>query len=227
MKAKSVGPVLHFSDYLFLIDLRRLRGGVSSVLGRIPKETPGIYAWYRTINLPDPVAASEDSFSRAIVDVTLAPHSAERQARLPPAHQVVLRPFQTVSQRKRSALKSYCASPKFRQMFSQVMDLSFLFQQPVYVGKAADLSVRIAQHLAPKSALRLRLAEARMDIDTARLLIYTIDPDVYEELPSLTIADVVDADDETDAESDLLPVELVMEEFLSRLFLPSFSMRYG
>ncbi len=222
-----MGPVTTFSDDLFLIDLRRLRGGVSSVLGRIPKETPGIYAWYRTINLPDPVVTSEDAFSRAIVDVALAPHSAERQARLPPAHQVVLRPFQTVSQRKQLALKSYCASPKFRRMFSQIMDLSFLFQQPVYVGKAVDLSVRIAQHLAPKSALRARLAEARMDIDMARLLIFIIDPEVYEGLAPLTIADVVDADDETDADSDTLPVELVMEEFLSRLFLPSFSIRYG
>lgn len=229
MKPTTTSPVITLGDDLFLIDLRRLRGGSASVLSRIPKDTPGIYAWYRTISLPNPDSASEDSFSNAIVNVAMAPHCAERKARLPPAHQVVLRPFQVVSARKQSALKSYCKSRKFRNMFAQLMDLSFLFQQPVYVGKAADLATRIAQHLAPRSPLRARLADAKIDIDTSRLLILTLDPELYEELPALSVADVADTEDEaaTAGDGDMLPVELVMEEFLSRLFLPSFTLRYG
>lgn len=223
-------PVTQFADDLFMIDLRKLRGGPEAVLSRIPKDTPGVYAWYRSIVLPDAEATSAEVFSKAVVDAATAPHCAERGARLPPAHEILLRPFQIVSARKQRALTAYCRSPAFRRMLAQLMETAILFQQPLYVGKAQNLIERIEQHLAPRSKLRSRLDDAGIDIDAAKLLVLTLESSVYEGLPDVTLTEVVEPDEaaSTDTESDQqLPIELVMEEVLSRLFLPSFTMRYG
>jgi hypothetical protein len=228
--AFASGPVTQFADDLFMIDLRKLRGGPEAVLSRIPKDTPGVYAWYRSIVLPDSETTSAEAFAQAVVTAATAPHCAERGARLPPAHEILLRPFQVVSARKQKALVAYCRSPAFRRMLAQLMEMAILFQQPLYVGKAQNLIERIEQHLAPRSELRNRLDEASIDIDAAKLLVLTLEPSLYEGLPDVALTDVVEADEATSASSEpdqQLPLELVMEEVLSRLFLPSFTIRYG
>jgi hypothetical protein len=100
-----------------------------------------------------------------------------------------------------------------------------MFQQPLYVGKAIDLQRRIKQHLQTKSDLRSRLDEAKIELDRCRLLIVFVDRSALNELPILDAASV--ADGAEDEQPDALALELVMEELFSKLFLPSFTQRYG
>lgn len=217
-------PVAQLGDGLFILDLRQIRGGTSAVLRRIPANIPGIYAWYRSFVLPSTDTTSPDEFARALIQLATSPHCADREARLPPTLRVLLQSHQTMSEKKQRAVLTYCRSSSFRHLVSDLLHMSILFQQPLYVGKATNLACRIEQHLSLRSPLRQRLDAAGISLDSTKLLFLALDEAVSIELPSIDPADV---DDNEDIPSSELPVELVMEELLSRLFHPSFTIRYG
>lgn len=55
-----------------------------------------------------------------------------------------------------------------------LLDNSLIFQQPLYIGKAANLHSRIRSHIREESILRERLSTAGHNINRCRLLlIYT------------------------------------------------------
>lgn len=110
-----------------------------------------------------------------------------------------------------------------------LLDNALLFQQPLYIGKATDLYLRIRNHLGEGSILRERLRIAGHNIDRCRLLIVRTSDD-----SSSFATETIDEDEcgseffeESDSEFSEVDLENLLEDILSRLFLPSFTLRYG
>jgi hypothetical protein len=210
--------ISRIGDNLILIDVSRVRG-VDAVCARVPK-CPGVYAWFNRFAVPDPQTSSPEVFADFLCASAEKPHCQPRHGRLPPLYEVELRSRKTVNPAKRESLLQHCQSESYRRFFAQMLGLSLLFQQPLYIGKATNLATRIAEHLEVDSDLRTRLAQVEMSIDRTWLLLVLT--------PNL--------DDEPGAPTDMprvstLPVlhdpELVTEEVLSKLFHPLFTIRYG
>jgi hypothetical protein len=113
-----------------------------------------------------------------------------------------------------------------------------LLQQPVYIGKARNLCGRIGEHLRQGSILRTRLEEAGHKIEDCRLLIIltsesglsnNTNSSRIESLSGINTSDsdTFLEDGSSTLDPDVLDTELLVEDILSRLFLPSFTLRYG
>lgn len=202
-------PAQEISPGIFLLNLS-LIPGTSAIASRVPSGTSGIYAWYQ--NFSD-VTTKTDSkvYFDSLIDHIHAPKFSPRSTRLPPSHRIKLSSDQKLSDKKKQSLEALCQNDGFRHLLSQSLDLSIFFQRPLYIGKSSDLRSRVITHLRSDSDLRQRLSEAGIKIDTC-FLMYICLSDGFEE------------DIEGEA---LIPSEDVMEDVLSRLFQPAFTVRYG
>lgn len=217
--------VKQLNENVFLYDLAQMRGN-SAVLSRIPENMSGVYAWYRRFELQPDARHDPEVFTASVINELSKEHSATRNAKLPPCHKIKLQSETTFS--KEAALKEFSADPSFRELLFMLLDNSLIFQQPLYIGKAANLYSRIRSHLQEGSILRERLGTAGHNINRCRLLlIYTspitsnLSPDITEE------EDEFDSQLYEDCEFSSLSSERLVEDILSRLFLPSFTLRYG
>ncbi|GAB1539807.1 hypothetical protein NUACC21_24740 [Scytonema sp. NUACC21] len=217
--------VQQLNKNVLLYDLAQLRG-TNAILSRIPSSISGVYAWYRRFQLEPSVVDDPDLFVKFIVDELCKGHSAPRQAHLPPAHRIILQPETFFS--KEALLREFAADPSFRQLLFILLNNSFIFQQPLYIGKASNLYSRIRSHLSEGSILRERLASAGHNINRCRLLV------IYTSNNSLNVSvDNSNEDNELDnqvleeSEAFESTSDSLIEDILSRLFLPSFTLRYG
>ena len=218
--------VTHIGQQLVVLNLQMIRGGSREILGRVPR-CPGVYSWYRNFSCPPPDATSPDAFSEYLIHQALAKHCVDRRARMPPLYEVVLRSNKRISDAKKKAITKLCESRQFRQDMAAILGSAFLLQQPLYVGKAEELSTRIGEHLQTGSVLQERLQEAGVQIRNCWLLCVLL-PECYANpsvMPSPIPATIPDESDEDESLS--LAPELVVEDLLSRLFLPLFTQRYG
>lgn len=213
----AYGPVERLGPDLLLYDLAQIRG-VDAVLNRIPDETSGVYAWYRRFDLSPEVHNNEEAFTEFLLSELQKPHSAPRGTRLPPAYRIALDADTSFS--KEEYLRKLAVNASFRTLVLSILDKAILFQQPFYIGKAIDLQKRIQSHLREASPLRQRLRAAGHNLDQCRLLLILT---ASEESPTMSSAS------EDDEGIDLVgePSEQLLEDILSRLFLPTFTLRYG
>ncbi|MEH1930737.1 GIY-YIG nuclease family protein [Nostoc sp.] len=214
----SKDVVQQLSENVLLYDLAQMRG-TNALLSRIPKNTGGIYAWYRRFEL-DPDAKYDSAiFVKSILNELYKPHSAPRETRLPPSNRIILK--SETSFQKESALKNLAENPSFRELILMLLENSILFQQPLYIGQATNLYSRIRSHLYENSILRERLNIAGHNIERSRLLVITT-------TESELNCNASNADeDELESEFSESEPEKLVEDILSRLFLPSFTLRYG
>ncbi len=196
-------PVIHFGppSNLLLINMGKINGGNHSVLRRVPDETPGIYAFYRSLSITEEPEAAMHDILRNIE----AKKFADRSGNIGPIYNVTIKSHTSISDGKKRALIKALARPKFRATLQHTLSLSILFQTPLYIGKASNLRARIEQHLNEGSELSVRLGEVGVVIRSASLLLFPLDDD--------------NAGDEADEE--------LHEEIFSRLFNPLFTLRYG
>jgi hypothetical protein len=218
--------VTHIGQQLLVLNLQMIRGGSGEILGRVPR-CPGVYSWYRNFSCPPPDLTSPEVFSGYLIQQALAKHCLDRRASMPPLYEVVLRSNKRISDAKKQAITKLCESSQFRQDMSAILGSAFLFQQPLYVGKAENLSMRIGEHLQTGSVLQERLQESGVQIRNCWLLCVLfpesyVTPSVEPPPASAAILDGSDGD-----ESISLTPELVVEDLLSRLFHPLFTQRYG
>lgn len=213
------------NDNVTLYDLAQIRG-TSALLNRIPDNVGGAYAWYRRFELAPTASHDPEVFVASILDELCKEHCAPRETRLPPSHRIMLRAETSFS--KEVVLKEFAADPSFRQLLLMLLDNSLLFQQPLYLGKATNLQSRIRSHLREGSILRERLGAAGHNINRCRLLL------IHTSYSTSNLApDVVDEEDgfdnqvSEDGEFSQVPSERLVEDILSRLFIPSFTLRYG
>lgn len=214
--------VQSIGDHALLYDLSLLKGS-RSVLSRIPSDMGGVYAWYRRFKLNLSADTDAESFSNQILDELRKEHSSSRKASLAPVHQITLSPETHFS--KEDLLRKLSLNREFRSLMAFLLENSLIFQQPLYIGKAKDFHSRIKSHLREDSILRERLKLAGHNIDQCRLLIVIYpgsDTDILVDESSLE----KDSDFLNDEFSNSEP-EQVIEDILSRLFLPSFTLRYG
>lgn len=214
--------VQQLAENVVLCDLARLQG-TDALLARIEEGVGGIYAWYRRFKFNDAVLNEPEKFIAYILDEIHKKHSMERDARLAPAHRVQLSANTVFS--KEEELKVCAADPLFRQLLLTLLENSLIFQQPLYIGKATNIHARISDHLKGASVLRRRLNDAGHDIDNCRLLLLYM----RGEPSSLEIeSDSVELDDDdSEIEGAQSTTEVLIEDIVSRLFLPTFTARYG
>jgi hypothetical protein len=231
--AEAQGPqmlfdrqVTHIGQRLLVLNLKMIRGGSHEILSRVPR-CPGVYSWYRNFSCPPPDTTTPKAFSEYLIQQALAKHCLDRRANVPPLYEVVLRSKKRVSNVKQQAITKLCESRQFRQDMSAILNLAFLFQQPLYVGKAEELTTRIGEHLQAGSVLQERLEEVGVQVRNCWLLCVLM-PGLGTassvETPVIPVT-TTEGGDEDDTVS--LSPELVVEDLLARLFHPLFTQRYG
>lgn len=217
--------VHQLSENAVLYDLSQMRGNVS-ILSRIPNNIGGVYAWYRRFEIEPNAVNDPDIFVNYILKELNKDHSASRETRLPPIYKIKLEPDTCFS--KELLLKELATDSSFRELLFMLLSNSLIFQQPLYIGKAKNLYSRIRSHLSEGSILRERLATAGHKINRCRLLIIHTSSS-----NSNIVADDMNEDNDLDnefneeSEYSELATDTLVEDILSRLFLPSFTLRYG
>ena len=217
--------VQQLSKNVLLYDLAQMRGN-SALLSRIPGNVAGVYAWYRRFELKSTAIDDPEVFAASILNELSKEHCASREARLPPAHKIRLQPETSFT--KEGVLREFAADTAFRKLLLMLLDNSLIFQQPLYIGKANNLHSRVRSHLREESLLRERLMTAGHNINRCRLLlIHTSDNTPIFVSNGADEEDDFDNQGSEDCELSDLASERLVEDILSRLFLPSFTLRYG
>jgi hypothetical protein len=214
--------VTHIGEQQVLLNLQLIRGGRSAIVSRVPK-CPGVYSWYRSFACPPPATTSAELFANYLIEQATARHCLDRRASVPPVYEVVLRSHKRLSEQKQESLTKLCESPRFREDIAAVLRSAFLFQQPLYIGKAEELATRVDEHLQAGSVLQERLGEVGIQLRDCWLLCVLL-PDLG--LGGASPATPATSPDPNGVEESLSP-ELVVEDLLSRLFHPLFTQRYG
>jgi hypothetical protein len=219
-------PVQQIGDNVVLYDLTQIRG-TNALLRRIPRHTGGVYAWYRRFEFEPTANSDPEVFTTSIINELRKAHCTPREARLPPSHRIMLQSDTSFS--KGDELKELAVDPSFRQLLLMLLENSLLFQQPLYIGKATDLHSRIQTHLREGGILRERFAAAGHNIHRSRLLLIHI----LSNTSNLGL-DNIDDEEEIDNQIDTEDIEFseslserLIEDILSRLFVPPFTLRYG
>jgi hypothetical protein len=198
-----------------VINLSKFPDGPLSCTSRIPPATAGVYAWFRCFAYPeDP----DLLFKHLMKDIDRIKF-AERTGSIKPYYELSLRSKSWISESKKIRIRKALKEDLFKNRLLETLDQSIFLQTPLYIGKSLNLKSRIEQHLGEESPLRTRLADAQIDISETRiLLIPTEDSIEVEDLSSID-------NDENQAEPT--NNEELMEEILSRLFSPQFTLRLG
>lgn len=198
------------------INIAGTAGGPRSVLSRVPS-LPGIYAWYAGIDVQALRSLSEnepDKLASQVYALTTAKHCSDRIGAIPPSYSITLRSSRALPSQKLQLLEQACMDSAFRSdLISAIENAVEHLQQPLYVGKARALRARIESHLLGRTPLRERLSEAGINMYHCRLLL----------LPSEERAESVSPLEVEDSDSRLL----LVEDILSRIFHPPFTLRYG
>ena len=205
----------------FLYDLSKIRS-VSAILNRIPDNMSGVYAWYRSFHIDVAAHNNPEIFVSSVLQELYKPHCVTRETRLPPSHKLIVKPETILSSRKQEALKYYAADPQFREQLISLLNNCLLFQQPLYIGKAINLKTRIGSHLNVESVLRERLKDAEHDLEKCKLLILCCSESI-----NYRITESAAIEENNESELSQLEPEALIEDILSRLFLPSFTINYG
>lgn len=213
-------PVQEIGKDVFLYNLSKIRG-IDAVLSRVPETWSGVYVWYRSFVSDSKLVEDPERFSEFILEELYKKHCSSREASIPPSYGVVLKPQSLFP--KEDLLRKFSKDKSFRELVLCLLDNALIFQQPLYIGKSENLRSRISSHLKETSVLRSRLREANHEIDQCKLLLIKtgeyqlkIDKDIDET--------VIDEDESELPEKES---EKLIEDILSRLFLPSFTLRYG
>lgn len=211
-------------EHLILYDLAQIRG-TDALLEHIPENYGGVYGFYRRFEYDALVANDPEAFVSYVMTELQKKHSVAREAKLPPAYRVSLTAETIFS--KIDDLRTLASDAGFRSIVLMLLDHSMLFQQPLYIGKAGNLHSRVKGHLRQTSSLRHRLKDAGHNIDQCRLLLFLMHQNEQEAMPSSSNDETDMGEDEYSSDSDEPDSDMLVEDILSRLFLPTFTVRYG
>lgn len=199
-----------------MFNLTAFGAGPHAILDRICEGQSGIYAWFRAFQFRD----SSEDFGHDLLSAIRAPKFQSRKGYLAPYYEVSLHSRSYMPEGKERSLKEALKDETFLSAMKFALEWAILFQAPLYVGKSANLRERVGQHLEDGSDLRLRLAEADINIESTYLLLVPT--------PTRNVNTSGEQDVPQEA-SDAAPIsyEVLFEEVFSRLFNPSFTIRLG
>ena len=175
--------------------------GIRSQLSQVP-ECAGIYAWHKSYRRLVALLEGGDleEVCEALFEELARPHLLTRSRLFSELGlEVSLSSNRKIN--KKSEIKKALRAEPFRRELMMVLRNAHLWQQPLYIGKAADLRDRLRDHLRIDSPLRQRLEkEAGINIDHCSVRFVEVELAIHAG---------------------------VLEEIASRLFLPPFSKRLG
>lgn len=202
----SGSPITRFKEPIdaYVLHFSRFPGGAVDAINRIPDEQAGIYFWYRAFNYP----TSKDGFSQSFKADLSAPKFPTRTGLVKPYFEVSIGSSSSISQGKLRELDRALEKDNFREHLQKLLDLSIMFQAPLYIGKSKDVRRRVETHLSEGSPLQERLHQCNLKIKDTALLVMPMNQEIDLDLESM---------DE----------ELLYEEIFSRLFNPLFNLRIG
>jgi hypothetical protein len=199
-------PIANFPGTgITIYRLDKIGGGTEGLTARIPEDTGGVYAWFRSFN-----ELTSDDGRTAFWSTLSSPKSLPREAIIRPIHKVTLESHTAISPGKKEMIQSILDSDGCWEDLQQILLASFLFQQPLYVGKAKNFRKRITDHLEANSDLLDRLEKVNVDINQCILITYET-PKSKAKISGIP-SDTLDS---------------AYEEIFSRLFMPTFTKRYG
>jgi hypothetical protein len=186
---------------IYIYKLSDLRGRTDEIIKRIPSEMGGIYLWYNSYNS----LVSGGDFKEEFWAAIKAPNHAERKTKLGPDGIISLKSSPDISAGKKENIEDLIDTDSFQKEFKQYIDkFSILFESPLYIGKTNNFRKRIREHLEGNSALKERLLDHGIQIESCNLIII-----------------------ESQLNNSKENIELNYEEIFSRLFTPKFNERIG
>lgn len=178
------------------------------------RNSPGVYAWYRDINL-DPYLNSEDAFLAAIDSLLSANLSDGFKNKIGLLYELTLTERSgQLSPRKQNWLREICSYQEGRSIVSKILRSSNPFQSPLYIGKSINIRYRITEHLNSQSDLLERLENASIDITKCYIKIMYLESDEIELISKF-------------ANREMEDMALLFEDLLTRISPSAFVRRSG
>ena len=172
-----------------------------------------VYAWFRDLTLSNEVLDSEEKFVDTIMQwlEDPLPLSENQEADISIFYRLgLIVKSENLSANREHSLRQYASKESIRQEIGSVLEAATFLQAPLYIGKATNrLADRVWEHVSRRnSKLRNRLEQVGLLLDECLL--------VYVPIPNF---DVVD--------SDLISLELLIEDIITKLSRPGFVRRSG
>ena len=109
----SNDPVSNLAENIVLLDLGQMSDS-EAILSRVRNDVAGVYSWYRKFEFDKDIIDDADKFIEFVVRELDKKHCVEREARLAPAHKILLSADNRFT--KIEALKTYAQNPQFRSL---------------------------------------------------------------------------------------------------------------
>ena len=154
------------------------------------------------------VLTSEGDFVDTVMQLFENPLSEKRESRINPFYEVglTIKPNH-LSSKKERALRHYARNEDVRDEIGKALEAMIFWQVPLYIGKAKRLVDRVLDHVNRESELAERLEKMGLGIQECIL--------AYMPISNLQ------------EETDLVSLEQLIEDIITRLSTPGFVRRPG
>ena len=172
-----------------------------------------VYAWFRDLTLSNEDLASEEKFFNTIMQwlEDPLPLSENQEADISLFYRLgITVKSENLSEKREHSLRQYAGKENIRREIGLALEAATFLQAPLYVGKASNrLADRVWEHVSRrKSDLWNRLEQVGLSLQDC-LLVY---------VPILNSDDV---------DSNLTPLEQLIEDIITKLSRPGFVRRSG
>lgn len=171
-----------------------------------------VYAWFRDLTLSEEILASEEKFINTILQWLKDPlplaENHETDISLFYKLGLTVKSENLIEERENS-LRQYATNEYIRKEIGRALEAATFLQAPLYVGKASNrLADRVWEHVNRQSDLWNRLEQVDLSLQDC-LLVY---------VPISNFDDVA---------SDLIPLEQLVEDIVTKLSRPGFVRQSG
>lgn len=172
-----------------------------------------VYAWFRDLTLSNEDLASEEKFVNTIMQWLKdpLPLAENHEADISLFYKLgITVKSENLPEKREHSLKQYAAKEDIRREIAHVLEAATFLQAPLYVGKASNrLAERVWEHVSRRnSELWNRLEQVGLSLQDCLL--------VYVPISSFDNVD-----------SNLIPLEQLVEDIITRLSRPGFVRRSG
>ena len=181
-------------------------------LRALPNAT-AVYAWFRDLTLSNEDLASEEKFvntiTRWLEDPLPLSENHEADISLFYKLGITVKP-KNLPENRIDSLKKYAAQENIREEIGRALEAATFLQAPLYVGKATNrLAERVWEHVSRRNSdLWNRLEQVGLSLQDCLL--------AYVQITNFD-----------DVDSNLTPLEELVEDIITRLSRPGFVRRSG
>ena len=181
-------------------------------LNAIPDRVTAVYAWFRDLTLSEQDLTSEEKFVNTIMRWLQEPLplAENQEANISLFYKLGISiKSGSLQDKKEESLRRYAENAQMRKEIGRILEAATFLQTPLYIGKATDrLADRVWEHVNRDTDLWNRLEEVGLSLRDC-LLVY---------VPISNFGDV---------DTDLTPLEQLVEDIITRLSRPGFVRRIG